>query len=213
MPNQSSTDTEIVAAHLAGDRAALAVMYDRYGAGLFDTAASMLRNRHDAADAVQDVFVIAAERLDQLRDSSRLKPWLYAVLRNEVYRRTGKRARTVATDFSEPVAEMSLPIEPANDASNAEYRELTELVRNAAAGLDERDQMVLEFTIRQGLEGDDLAAALEANPSARLAWDAFPPSARKAMLWWVISAVKHYTRARRIETIVAKAAKGERAQG
>ncbi len=160
MPNQASTDTEIVAAHLAGDRAALAVMYDRYGAGLYDTAAAMLRSRHDAADTVQDVFVIAAERLSQLRDPSRLKPWLYAVLRNEVYRRTGKRSRTVATDFSEPIAEMSLPAQPADDASNAEYRELTELVRNAAAGLDERDQMVLEYTIRQGLEGDDLAAAL-----------------------------------------------------
>ncbi len=63
------------------------------------------------------------------------------------------------------------------------------------------------------LEPDDLSAALDANPTARLAWNTFPPSARKAMLWWVISAVKHDTRARRIETIVAKAMNGERAQG
>ncbi len=63
------------------------------------------------------------------------------------------------------------------------------------------------------LEPDDLAAALDANPLARLAWDTFPPSARKAMLWWVISAAKQDTRARRIETIVAKAAKAERARG
>ena len=63
------------------------------------------------------------------------------------------------------------------------------------------------------LEPDDLSAALNANPTARLAWDTFPPSARKAMLWWVISAAKQDTRARRIETIVAKAMKGERAQG
>jgi hypothetical protein len=33
------------------------------------------------------------------------------------------------------------------------------------------------------------------------------------MLWWVISAARQDTRARRIDTIVAKAAKGERAQG
>jgi uncharacterized protein YdeI (YjbR/CyaY-like superfamily) len=63
------------------------------------------------------------------------------------------------------------------------------------------------------VEPDDLAAALAADPTARLAWDTFPPSARKAMLWWVVSAVKPDTRARRIETIVAKAANGERAQG
>ncbi len=51
------------------------------------------------------------------------------------------------------------------------------------------------------------------HPAARLAWDAFPASARKAMLWWAISAAKHDTRARRIETIVDKAVRGERAQG
>ena len=63
------------------------------------------------------------------------------------------------------------------------------------------------------IEPDDLALALDADPSARLVWETFPPSARKAMLWWVISAVKQDTRERRIKTIVNKAAKGERAQG
>ncbi len=63
------------------------------------------------------------------------------------------------------------------------------------------------------IEPDALAAALDANQAARAAWDGFPPSARKAMLWWVISAVKDDTRARRVEAIVAKAAEGQRAQG
>ncbi len=63
------------------------------------------------------------------------------------------------------------------------------------------------------IEPDPLARALDADAAARVAWDAFPPSARKMMLWWVVSAAKDETRDRRIATIVAKAAKGERAQG
>lgn len=63
------------------------------------------------------------------------------------------------------------------------------------------------------IEPDDLAAALDAEPTARSAWDTFPPTARKAMLWWVISAMKQETKKRRIDTIVSKAAKGERARG
>ena len=63
------------------------------------------------------------------------------------------------------------------------------------------------------IEPDDLAVALQANAAARIAWDGFPPSARKMMLWSVISATKADTRARRIATIVAKASIGERAQG
>ena len=62
-------------------------------------------------------------------------------------------------------------------------------------------------------EPDDLARALDSEPTARAAWDVFPPSARKAMLWWVISAAKQDTRQRRIDTIVASAANGERAKG
>jgi uncharacterized protein YdeI (YjbR/CyaY-like superfamily) len=63
------------------------------------------------------------------------------------------------------------------------------------------------------IEPDDLAEALDADPPARMHWNGFPPSARKAMLWWVISAAKHEARTRRIAAIVAKAANGERAQG
>jgi uncharacterized protein YdeI (YjbR/CyaY-like superfamily) len=63
------------------------------------------------------------------------------------------------------------------------------------------------------IEPDDLAAALDANPAARATWDGFPASARKQMLWWVISAAKPDTQATRIATIVDKAARGLRAQG
>jgi uncharacterized protein YdeI (YjbR/CyaY-like superfamily) len=63
------------------------------------------------------------------------------------------------------------------------------------------------------VEPDDLAAALAAVPAARAHWDAFPPSARKPLLWWVITAARTETRARRIERIVAEAEHGRRAGG
>jgi hypothetical protein len=39
-------------------------------------------------------FVLAASRLAGLRDPDRLRPWLYAVARNECYRRLRARNRT-----------------------------------------------------------------------------------------------------------------------
>ena len=75
------TDAQLVSSYLGGDRGALAAIYDRYASGLYDTAAAMLSDRHDAADMVQDVFCIAAERLDQLREPERLKPVSYTHLR------------------------------------------------------------------------------------------------------------------------------------
>jgi uncharacterized protein YdeI (YjbR/CyaY-like superfamily) len=58
---------------------------------------------------------------------------------------------------------------------------------------------------------DDLAAALRAVPDGRANWDAFPPSARRAMLQWVVEARRPETRADRIRRIAESAARNERA--
>ena len=63
------------------------------------------------------------------------------------------------------------------------------------------------------VEPDDLTAALDAEPEARRHWDGFPPSARKQLLWWIVSAARPETRARRIATVVAEASDGRRARG
>lgn len=63
------------------------------------------------------------------------------------------------------------------------------------------------------LEPPGLEAALDREPRARSQWDGFPPSARKQMLWWVISAVREETRTDRITQIVTAATEGRRARG
>lgn len=55
---------------------------------------------------------------------------------------------------------------------------------------------------------DDLAAALLANPVAHATFHAFSPSARKQLLWWVVSAKRSETRAGRIDRLVGEAAAG-----
>jgi uncharacterized protein YdeI (YjbR/CyaY-like superfamily) len=55
-----------------------------------------------------------------------------------------------------------------------------------------------------------LGRALEASPRARAGWDAYPPSLRRGLIWWVISAKRDATRERRVATIIGLAEKGER---
>jgi uncharacterized protein YdeI (YjbR/CyaY-like superfamily) len=62
-------------------------------------------------------------------------------------------------------------------------------------------------------EPADLATALDQHFQARANWDRFPPSARKQMLWRIVSAARPATRASRIATIVAEAANGQQTQG
>jgi uncharacterized protein YdeI (YjbR/CyaY-like superfamily) len=59
---------------------------------------------------------------------------------------------------------------------------------------------------------DDLAAALDARPPARTNFDAFPRSARRAILAWVAQAGRPETRRRRIEETASRAERDERAR-
>jgi uncharacterized protein YdeI (YjbR/CyaY-like superfamily) len=59
----------------------------------------------------------------------------------------------------------------------------------------------------------DLATALDGCPPARRNWEAFPPSARRALLSWIAMARRAETRARRIEETAAAARRNERARG
>jgi uncharacterized protein YdeI (YjbR/CyaY-like superfamily) len=63
------------------------------------------------------------------------------------------------------------------------------------------------------IDPPDLIAALDRFTGARAAWNGFPPSARKQMLWTIVSAARAETRAARIERIVSEAAEGRRALG
>jgi len=151
----SRSDAELVAAAMAGDRGAFAAIYDRYADRLHDFCWSLLRDRDEAADATQDAFLVAAERLGQLRDPERLRPWLYAVARSQAVRRVRARQRVA------PEEEMiDRPDTAAGPERATEQADLRELVWNAAAGLSERDRALLDLHLRQGLEGAELGEAM-----------------------------------------------------
>lgn len=54
----------------------------------------------------------------------------------------------------------------------------------------------------------DLAGALAAEPGARAQWDAFPPSARRGILEWIVQAKTAATRERRVRLAATLAARG-----
>jgi DNA-directed RNA polymerase specialized sigma24 family protein len=81
-------DRQIIAAVTAEDPASMALMYDKY-----DSA--------DAAGALQNTFVSAATTLGDLSEPSKLRPWLFALARDEC-RPDFCRAARAARDLTCP---------------------------------------------------------------------------------------------------------------
>ena len=148
-------DREVVAAIVAGDPAGLAEAYDRYATPLYSFCRTMLREPADAADAVQDTFVIAAPRMAGLRDPERLRSWLYAVARNECYRRLRAGSQHASIEEAPDVTD-----EAADVAADVERADLRALVRDALGGVGPTEREVLELQLRQGLSGGEVASVL-----------------------------------------------------
>jgi RNA polymerase sigma factor (sigma-70 family) len=148
-------DGEIVAAIVAGDPAGLAAAYDNYAPALYAYCRTLLSEPADAADAVQDTFLVATAKLAGLHDRDRLRPWLYAVARNECFRRLRARGLSAPLDTA---GEMT-----SNDpdlALSPEREELRDLVVDALSGLNPGDREIIELNLRHVLADDDLADAL-----------------------------------------------------
>lgn len=148
-------DPEVVAAIVAGDPAGLAEAYDRYAMPLYSYCRSMLREPADAADAVQDTFLVATAKLRDLRDPGKLRSWLYSVARNECLRRL--RAGNALSALEEAA---DMPTQTAELGAATERAELQELVRAAIDGLNPSDRDVIELSLIHELDGDDLSDAL-----------------------------------------------------
>src|SRR5579864_6839174 len=142
-------DPEVVAAIVAGDPAGLAEAYDRYAMPLYSYCRSMLREPADAADAVQDTFLVATAKLRDLRDPARLRSWLYAVARNECLRRL--RAGNALSGLEEAA---DVPAQTSEIGLTAERADLQLLVRAAINGLNPRERDVIELSLVHELDGD-----------------------------------------------------------
>jgi len=87
------SDAEVVAAVLAGDASAFAILLGRYRDSYTRFAVRMLGDREDADDALQSAFVRAYRNLATCEDPSRFGAWLHRIAINECRTLATRRAR------------------------------------------------------------------------------------------------------------------------
>ncbi len=81
-PILSREDSHIVRRALVGDSNALSTLFTRYGKRLYRTSFSLLRNKEDAEDALQDGLLSAYMNLRSFEGRSQFATWLTRVVTN-----------------------------------------------------------------------------------------------------------------------------------
>jgi RNA polymerase sigma factor (sigma-70 family) len=135
-----------------GDRLAFAVIADRYQQRLFGYCVSLLRNREDAADAVQSTMLRAMRGLEGEEREVAVRPWLYRIAHNEAV--TLLRLRPDDHDTGAEVVTVS-DVE-ADAAVRAHLRAVLDDIRE----LPDRQRSALVMRELSGLSYTEIGAAL-----------------------------------------------------
>ncbi len=91
-PNPSEiSDGELVERINSGDRAAFAIVYERYFRRVYGFVAGRLRNRADTEEAVQEVFLNVFSSLESFRSEGPFAAWVLGVARRTVANRFKKK--------------------------------------------------------------------------------------------------------------------------
>jgi RNA polymerase sigma factor (sigma-70 family) len=109
----SLTNTELVALACNGDSDAWAEIVRRYEGLVWSVAANYSFRSADASDISQTVWLRLAQHLGRLTNPEGLKTWLVSTTRNECFRVSGQRSRTIPVDASDArvMADMAEPFD------------------------------------------------------------------------------------------------------
>jgi RNA polymerase sigma-70 factor, ECF subfamily len=97
-------DAELLRRHLAGDRLAFDALVSRHADHAWAVAISMLRDREEAADAVQDAMLSAFGAASTFRGASSVSTWLHRIVVTtclDRMRRQASRPTATLTDAEE----------------------------------------------------------------------------------------------------------------
>ncbi len=121
---------------------------NQYQDAIYRFALNRLRNEADAQDAVQETFLRAHRRIDTLRDSSRLRPWLMTIAYRVIVEMS--RARCITLDGTSLV-------DSHDSFTEAVKREDASRVRAAMAKLRPLDRDALTAYYFDGLSTSEIA--------------------------------------------------------
>jgi RNA polymerase sigma-70 factor (ECF subfamily) len=138
----------------AGRDDAVAALYDRYGRALFRFAWTMFCSRHDAEDAVQEVFLGIARSRQKLAGIDNLRAYLFSSLRHAIARLASRRKlEPLPADEAPRTAEVGV------DA------ELSAALERGLAALPAEQREVLSLKIDGELTFAEIASVLEISPN------------------------------------------------
>lgn len=154
----SQEETNLLAKRIQkGDIKAFDLLYERFSERLFSFAFSMLKNREDAKEIVQETFLKVWNKRSQINTSQSIKAYLFSISYNVTI--DILRARLKEDKYREYIQNQFIVGEPGAE-NMADFNELSETVQKAIEELPEQRKKIYLLSREEGLSHKEIAENL-----------------------------------------------------
>jgi RNA polymerase sigma-70 factor (ECF subfamily) len=169
-PDTTRSDSEVVAAYLAGDRRAFDMLVDRYQRRLLNFVYRTIGDRERGEDLVQEVFIRVHRHLHRFDQSKKFSTWIYTIASNLAKNELRNRSRNPLVLFQairkdDEQDQRPLQFEDRNSRPDDLFRKrhLRELVEWAVAQLPEHHRIVFVLRELEGKTYEEIAEITDCN--------------------------------------------------
>jgi RNA polymerase sigma-70 factor (ECF subfamily) len=173
MPVQSDPDAALMLRAKRGDRAAFAVLVDKYKQPVMNFVFRSLRDEIEAEDLAQNVFLQVYKSRSRYKQTAKFSTWLFTIARNLCLNEIRRRSRHPAESIEEAHAEHEdQPRQQFEDKSQIAppekllHGELEQKIGEALAGLPENQRTAILLCRQDELSYEEIAEILDCSLSA-----------------------------------------------
>lgn len=156
---READDAALVSWAATGDDGAFEELVRRYRSDVFRVCNHFVRNREDAWDLSQEVFIKAHRALGRFRGEASFKTWLLRISANAC-KDFFKKRRLATVPFDERIGSDSSPSPMAGPGHQAQAGELGRAIEVAVDGLSAKHRTVFVLREYEGLSYEEMAEVI-----------------------------------------------------
>jgi len=158
MQGRPGDDPHLVDRLRRGDPRAFEELVIAYQHRVFGVALRMLRNRSEAEEIAQEVFLRVHGAVEDFRGEAKLSTWLYAITSRLCLNRLAAGERRMAREGHETLERLTADVDP---AAQLERGELEAALQRAITELPEERRIVVVLRDLEGLPYEEIAEVLD----------------------------------------------------
>ena len=159
------TDIDIISRVIKGDQQAYAELVTKYQNYVFTLALRFTKNREDAEEVAQDIFVKAYRSLADFKGTAKFSTWLYTIVYTTSITFLRKKKLEVHSLDNEKVFELADSQDSGFSANQVEQKSRVNMVNHAIAMLSHDDAQIITLFYKGEQTLDEIGQILGLDPN------------------------------------------------